>query len=164
MLSSVSSLKQATKETWLLSLQFKIVHNILATNKRLYDWRIRQSYFCVYCDAEDTIEHYIWECPFSQSIIFDCLKWLRLENEGRNTFNKENFIFGFNDIRLDNLSMIIKSYIYMCKKYEKSHDKTNFMKEIATRFMSDKAYINENIFNIKWQNIYIDVPTHFSLL
>ena len=118
-LSSLPTIKNSVKETWLLSLQFKIVQNTLATNKRLCDWRIRQTSKCDYCEHEDTIVHYIWECHASQTIIANCLKTLKLENELETKLNLVQFIFGFNNIRLDNLSMLITNCIYQCKKTKK---------------------------------------------
>ena len=156
-INSLPIIKNSVKETWLLSLQFKIVQNTLATMKRLCDWRIRQTSKCDYCEHEDTIVHYIWECHSSQTIKTHCLKTLKLENKLTTKLNLVQFIFGFNNIRLDNLAMLIKNCIYQCKKTRKICNEHIFLKEVALRYLSDRSNLRIHVHNAKWEGLFIEM-------
>ena len=53
-----------TKETRLRVLQWKILHNIYATNILLCKMKVRDGRMCSYCnDVVDYIEHFFFDCP-----------------------------------------------------------------------------------------------------
>ena len=49
--------RKVTKETDLLTLQYKLIHNIIATNKRRTDWKVTNQSKCSYCPETDTLIH-----------------------------------------------------------------------------------------------------------
>ena len=51
-----------SRETAIQSLQYKILHRIIACNKWLYNIRIKDSPNCNYCDSVDTIQHFFLNC------------------------------------------------------------------------------------------------------
>ena len=55
------------------NILFKYIYEILPTNKRLVQIRIKQSPLCEYCDMEDSNSHKFYHCFKVQ----DCLSWLR---------------------------------------------------------------------------------------
>ena len=62
-----------TYNTCLCSFQYKILHNILFLNKRLYFSRITKSPLCSYCNTNDeTRIHLFLECNATKSL------WLQL--------------------------------------------------------------------------------------
>ena len=93
-LDSLRKSKLATNETKLISLQFKIIHNILPTQKRLHDWKISETALCQYCSDTDTLTHFFWDCSYTKKIIHKCFKILKLEDELANIINKLNFFSG----------------------------------------------------------------------
>lgn len=70
-----SATYQATKETRLLALQWKIIHNIYPTNILLSKMKIRDNKMCSFCPQEiDYIEHFLFDCRICQPL------WLHIEN------------------------------------------------------------------------------------
>ena len=104
-LRSLNSCKNATKETTLIAMQFKIIHNIIATNKRKKDWGINESDKCSFCNNEDTLDHALWECIFTQDVLAKCLSMLNLTILN---ISKEQFMLGCDEMAMDNVLLIIK--------------------------------------------------------
>ena len=52
---------------------YKYVHEVIPTNKRLYQIRCRNNPICDSCDQEDSIKHKFYECI----VVQDCLCWVR---------------------------------------------------------------------------------------
>ena len=55
------------------NIMFKYIYEILPTNHRLANIRIRQSPMCDYCNQVDTNSHRFYHCVKVQ----DCILWLR---------------------------------------------------------------------------------------
>ena len=58
-MESLQTYRNVTKETVLIAMQLKLVHNIVATNKKKYDWKIIESPKCRYCLELDTVIHFL---------------------------------------------------------------------------------------------------------
>ena len=56
------------KEIKLKELNFKTLHGILACNKNLKQWRIKQSSVCDMCQETQTIRHLLFDCHYVQPI------------------------------------------------------------------------------------------------
>jgi hypothetical protein len=70
-----------TKNSNVLMLQYKIVHRILAVNHNLRKGkRINSSEFEI-CGMDDTIEHYIYECPTVKALWHNINSWWKTEFE-----------------------------------------------------------------------------------
>ena len=54
-----------TKETYLQSFQYKILHRILNCNEKLYKWKIKPKDECDECGEVDSIEHHLFYCKIS---------------------------------------------------------------------------------------------------
>ena len=60
---------QCTKETRLLSLQWKILHNIYPTSIMLAKMKVRDNHFCQFCLGEvDYVEHFFYDCRICQPL------------------------------------------------------------------------------------------------
>ena len=92
-LDSLRKSKLATKETKLISLQFKIIQYILPTQKRLHDWKISETALCQYCSEIDTLTLFFWDCTYTEEIIHKCFEILKLEDEFAHIINKLHFLF-----------------------------------------------------------------------
>ena len=156
-MKSLEIYRKCTKETWLLAMQVKIIHNILATNKRKQDWGIQDFSNCQYCQTLDTILHYIWHCPFTQQVIKKCLNVLNINNID---FSMWDFIFGKDDIMIDNLSLMIKNYIYTLRKEDKQFSNQQFLYEVDVRFKADMTENNRENYKYahKW-SFFKDMAT-----
>ena len=147
---SLEVYRKCTKETSLIAMQLKIIHNIIATNKRKYDWKIQNNSECQYCSSLDTIIHYFWFCPFTQQVIKKCLDSLVIKNF---RFNIWEFIFGKDELKTDNLSILIKYYIYQLRKENKEFNKKEFLTEVKLRWIIDKTeeHVYQNKYQDKWK-------------
>ena len=101
----------------------------------------------------DTLTHFFWDCTYTKEIIHKCFEILKLEDELANIINKLNFLFGVGNIRLDNLSLIIKYHIYNLRKNRCTFDKEIFIKEVALRVSADRLNLNKNAFALKWRGL-----------
>ena len=120
-----------------MTLQYKIIHNIIATNKRKTDWKVVNQSKCSYCPEIDTLIHFLWECGTTKAIIDKCLQMFKLPVS---SFYKCDFVRKKNNVSIDTLSLIIKSYIY------KVFSEKVFKKEFEIRKLADKMYRNSHIF------------------
>ena len=100
--------RQATKETSLIAMQFKILHNIIATNQKRKVWGIKESDKCAYCNRIDTLDYGLWECVFSKNVMHECLTAVKQEHSMK---EKDDLLLGSADIAVDNLALIIKYYL-----------------------------------------------------
>ena len=111
-----------TRNAYSLQVQFKITHNILPTQEKLYQWKIEQRPHCI-CGIVDTNLHHIVQCklvkPFWQKI-FDFIKTTL-----RVSFPISDFelFFGIknelNDMMIDSINFILltaKVYIWKEKR------------------------------------------------
>ena len=60
---SLTIYRKCTKETALIVMQLKIIHNVIATNKRKFDWKILDN--SKLCSSADNVIYYFWFCPFT---------------------------------------------------------------------------------------------------
>ena len=67
------------------------------------------------------------------------------------SFNKWDFLLGKNDVSIDNLSLIIKSYIYKLRIHNNVFSEKEFKKEFEMRKLADKMYKNVHVFDNKWK-------------
>ena len=136
-----------TKDTRLLSLQFKICHNIIATNKRKKDWKIVESEICDFCTQTDTMVHHIWDCSFTKEILTNCCTQLSLNSLD---FRKWEFIFGKNELAHDNICLIIKACIYNMRISRKKFSAKCFLRDVAIRRFADRKTLGAQKFREKW--------------
>ena len=75
-------------------------------------------------------------------VIYKCLDTLHMKELRLEVWD---FTFGKDDLKADNLSVLIKYYIYLLPKNEKE-----FLTEIKLRWLTDK--INEHIYQTKYKD------------
>ena len=49
------------RDTYIQTLQYKILHRVLNCNYNLYLWKINDNSMCEICKFLDTIEHYLFQ-------------------------------------------------------------------------------------------------------
>ncbi len=83
-----------TKDTTLKWFQYRINHNILATNDFLNKIKIASSPLCTFCKKfSETIKHLFWDCEATKNIFIELQEWLATKNITI-TINENSFIFG----------------------------------------------------------------------
>ena len=71
----------------------------------------------------------------------------------KNNLTQPVFLFGTGDLRIDNMFLIIKSYIYTTRKHKKEFKFVDFLKEINMRIYSDKTHLSAERFRKKWHGL-----------
>ena len=83
-----------TKYPALLWFQVSVNHNILVTNKLLYQMKIRNDALCTFCKLNnETITPLLWKCEQTQQFIKKLMEWLKTYDNIYN-ISEEFFIFG----------------------------------------------------------------------
>ena len=65
---------QITKNVKVLMVQYKIINRILAVNHNLKKWKRIEISTCELFNNEDTIEHFLYECEYTQQLWKSILK------------------------------------------------------------------------------------------
>ena len=152
-------LKYTTKETKLRWLQFRILHNILSTNRSVSKFKAEQCELCTFCNAHsETIQHLILDC--SKVKLF----WNNLANILNNRathahnfrFTDNIIIFGLCDIvhtdkTCDFIILAAKFYIYRCKVQKDILNIKTFISELYNKYCVEKIiYKNSTAFKNRW--------------
>ena len=113
--------KQCNQNVWMQMFQYKVLHRILATNKKLFQYKIIYSPLCSYCKMEDkTIQHLFCECDLATSIWHDITGWLKTQGRSIEYLRDSQIILG--DPKLD---LVINRIILTTKvAIFKNKDKT----------------------------------------
>ena len=139
--------------------QISINHNILVTNKLLYQMRIKNDSICTFCQSNnETIIHLLWKCDKTQKFIREIARWLGTCNIQCN-ITEEYFIFGlqrehtFSKI-FNFILLYAKYYIYLVRCKKQSLTLSVFQKKLKFMYKvhKDIAYSHkkEDEFQKDW--------------
>ena len=53
---------KTVQDTYLITLQYKILHRVYACSEKLFQWKIKDSPECFVCNQVDNLEHYFYYC------------------------------------------------------------------------------------------------------
>ena len=90
---------QATSETKLISLQWKILHMIYPTNTLLNKMGIKDTNVCAYCNEIDTLEHFFFECNIVYPVWDEISKTIRAKTGQRVRLDNSKVIFGCKEVK-----------------------------------------------------------------
>jgi hypothetical protein len=117
---------RVSKLTTLQALQYKIVNKIINCNYWLHKIKILDKPTCRYCEAEETIEHFFFECAVTKQFWYAFLTWWNTEKHDYNpdTLEEKDVILGYNlpdkyERTLNICILIGKKMIYEQKNYHK---------------------------------------------
>lgn len=135
-----------TTDSKLQSLQFKINHNIIFTNDKLFKCNMSDTQLCTfYFETKETLLHLFYECCFTRSVWYGLLDDLHNKCDIHIYKRAEYFIFGVMNhpqkYIINLCFLIIKNYIYLCR----------FKKTIPiykTALESVKQYRNIELFSL----------------
>jgi hypothetical protein len=152
---------QSCRETYLQSLQYRIIHRILPCNNWLHTRKVIPSNMCedTMCDGQslDTIEHHLILCAPVQIFWESFVTWWNSMNFLKlSPLTQENIILGYpcennEDAILNYCLILAKHYIHSCKRYK---NKVFFLHFLP--LLKEKNYIEEMICiqNSKEQQFY----------
>lgn len=151
------------RDTKLQSFQFRLCHRIIPCNKFLHNIRIRPDDKCSYCQDQDSIQHFLFLCPTTQSFWKNICNWLASEVNLQIDMSTRSFLFGVKvdrpqDTVVNFVLLFVKFYIYRQKLFHQGQlSLIHFQRELRSRLHLEK-YITKleqkpNHF-IPWNKIY----------
>ena len=136
---------KCTSETYLQSLQYKIIHRYFPCKHNLHIWNIEECDTCNYCNQVDTLGHYFAEC------VTVCTFWKYLKTWFSHAFKfcinftPLDILLGIpnhsNSTAIDILNFVIlyaKFYIYSCKRNAIPIDLYSFQVKLKTRMVVEE--------------------------
>ena len=100
--------------------QYKIVTQILPTQKYLHRYKVEESELCLRCfECADSVYHNLWQCSRLTSYLSACFVFLRSECNQVDEITAENYLFGFielNRVGINHVLLELKKLVfYSCK-------------------------------------------------
>jgi hypothetical protein len=157
---------KVSRDTNIRAFHYKVTHRILASQKQLSIWKIKQTSICEHCKDEiEDIEHMLVACPdtlifwnavfewwkasfstFIQTDTYDIIFGMLNEND-------DDFITQYNYILLHGCH-----YIYKCKKKNRRTELYEFLLECKNKLKIEEEIYATNKktenFEKKWANLY----------
>ena len=140
-------LKITTRDTRLRWLQYRILHNILTTNKSVAKYNTTQDELCSFCKTHpESIEHLFWTCAVVKK--FWTILTEKLNRHCKHThkliLSKKIVILGLDiniktDLVLDLIILLSKSYIYRSKVNKTKPNIIEFGCILQTRYKIEKT-------------------------
>ncbi len=159
--SIFKNIKVVTLSTKLRSFHFRLLHNAVTTNDKLFKWKILENDLCTFCGvATESIIHLLWECDVAQQL-WNQLSIFCKQKSNRNVkLSCKNIIFDRIVTKpfdcINTMCLITMHYIYSCRCLKtipnfaclksKILDNQNIEKYIATK--NDKLKKHET----KWKD------------
>ena len=126
------------------AFQFRLVHHILVTNKTLYDWKMKDTNRCSFCDSEiETLYHLLWGCTIVAKLWSDLFQWLQIKTQTNIMFNCKEILLGIEDntfLMYNAIFIITKQYIYSCRCTQKTPN-FNCLKNLINYNIQTEKYI-----------------------
>ena len=153
--------KWATSETYLQSLQYKIIHRYFPCKHNLHIWNIEECDTCNYCKQVDTLSHYFAECVTVCTFWKYLKTWFSHAFEFCINFTPLDILLGIpnysNSTEIDILNFVIlyaKFYIYSCKRNAIPIDLYSFQVKLKTRMVVEEyrchMFNKQEEFQTKW--------------
>ena len=94
--------------------QYKILTQILPTNKYLFRYQVLDSDICSKCQAEqDTVLHRLWLCPLIVPHVAKIIQFLKIDCKVKENILLEPYIFGFKvNMGLNHILLELKKEIF----------------------------------------------------
>ena len=164
-LRGFSVLKFTTKDTKLRWFQFRILHSILTTNRSASKFIEGQTDLCTFCNNyTETIKHLFWDCENVKTFWNDLTNSMnnRCKHSHQFRVDEKLVLFGqseylYTDEICNLIILLSKLYIYRSKVNGSALSLRCFIRELFTRYNSEKIISNNNQqFINKWSN-YLDL-------
>ena len=163
--SAFFKLKFTTKDTKLRWLQFRLLHNILTTNRSVSKYKEDQTDLCTFCNNQsETIQHLFYSCTVVKQFwvqLFDLIN-KRCRHANNFKVNEIFILFGesehmYSDNVCDLILLLAKLFIYRSKVQKSNLVLRNFLKDVHNIYSCEKIiYKNNQKFINRWQP-YLDL-------
>ena len=160
-----SLLKFTTRESKLRWFQFRILHNILTTNRSVSKYNDDQSHLCTFCNSHsETIQHLFWSCQRVNHFWKDLSTLInqRCGHVHNFCFSEMLVLFGQSDFiytdEVCNLMILMaKFFIYRCKVQNSTLTLKSFISEFHNRYKIEKRMAKEPVDFINKWNPYLNL-------
>ena len=138
-----NTIYQTTADNKLREFGFRFLHRILVTNRELKRFKIRSDDICAQCKNSDSLEHTFLECPINVKFYQEILSWFNAINRTFINLSTEQFLFqnypspsinGNLRRQLDLLVLLIKKYIYSCKRGDINPECSQFINKLKIQW------------------------------
>lgn len=127
---------QTMHSTKTLIVQFKILHNIIATKEKLFQWGMSDTDVCSSCNEDiETLPHLLVECEVVKIFWNDLKYWLQEKTDILIHLTMQEIILGLQNENLHLFNcvyLLAKQYLYMCS-----------LKNMFPQLNSFKKYVSE---------------------
>ena len=130
------------KETKLIQLQWKILHNIYPTNILLHKIGIKQSERCDFCEETDVVEHTFFRCERVQPFWKIVSQLIEVKLKKKIMLNETSIILGieqdnhdltFEEQKQVNIFLILAKFSIIKSRSTKSNINIIFERELQLR-------------------------------
>ena len=124
--------------------QFQILHRSIMTNRKLYQFNLRDNEECDQCGEIETISHLLYNCNYIKQIWNSTINWLSPLIREDIQYDKNSILLGNtrNTILVNYIFIVLKHEIYKFK-WKKIQYRLIFLKR------SLKNYMNIELYNAK---------------
>lgn len=155
---------QSLRETKLQSFQFKILYRIIPCNCYLKQLRIKENDICNYCNTQDIIQHFLYDCPRVQSLWSQFCSWFNRETHIDLNVSPEEYLLGvthshYNLTVVNTLLLYFKFFFHRRKLFHNCGlNLVSLLAEVKTKITSEEMICkiqNKNHHFDKWKSILL---------
>ena len=147
------------RDTYLQSMQFRIIHRIFPCNKWFSVLKVSDTELCEFCGLSDTIEHYLYQCDKIGNFWSELQMWYNSISDVKVILTCKHVIFGlyYDNSAFHAINYIIllgKQYIRRQKYKDSPISIINFLVHLRIKLDIEREICKNNnsidIFNKKW--------------
>ena len=138
--------RKSCLDTKLLTFQYKLLNNLVANNKNLTKWKIKNSPKCSNCQEEDTNWHMFIECPNTVNQLKAIMAILKIDK-----IVPLEFMFGSLNPAVNVIYMTAKKYIWQTRFHSKQFKLQEFISELKLQISADANKLTNLGFKSKWE-------------
>ena len=134
--------KQCKLNANTIFFQFQVLHRTIMTNKKMYQFNLRDDDLCDVCQIPETISHLLYDCPEIRFLWDHLLNWLSIVTNIDINFDKKAILLGDknNDPIINTVIVITKHEIYK-RKWKSNFLNLKLLKHAFKRQMESDIYI-----------------------
>ena len=145
-------------ESYVKAFQYKVLHNILYRNKKLFKIGFRRDDFCTFCEAEpETLYHILYQCPYSKRFWnnFESY-WCCLSNQ-QVRLSLQNVTFGIiskqcpSNKLLNYFIVVGKLFLWDCRRNQIKPKIKGYQSKMANKYETERK-IKKNAYFEKESN------------
>lgn len=139
---------KATRETKLQALHFRILNRIVPCRAYLAQLRILDSDACQFCNNQDSLLHFFYECPLVKSFWMSIQQWfVRIEDLHLEALTSKDFLLGLpqhahNARKINAILISTKFFIYRQRLFHQGQlDPLHWLREFRTKLLIEKEIL-----------------------